>query len=140
MSKRRSKWVSKKFTIASGSAAGDYTLNITTDKGYGNVEGIAFCERQNGLTGTTKHPFLIGLKQAQGEQTFFDPVPKALVLASGEENDQNFLPFEDRYLKMGTQMPASGVEYTVTITTTAVLTEDLVVDVVFKHTNFDVQP
>lgn len=139
MSKRRSKWVNKKFTIANGSAAGDYTLGFVSDKGYGHVESIAFCERQNGIN-AGKHPYLIGLKQAQGEQTFFDPIPKSLVLASGEENDQNFLAFEDRYLKMGTQMPAGGIEYTVTITTTAALTEDLIVDVTFKHTNYDVQP
>lgn len=138
MSKRRNKWVNKTLTIASGSAAGDYTLSFVTDKAYGHVEATAFSERTNGLAGS--HPYLIGLKKTHADQVLFDPVPKSLVLAAGEENTQNFLPYEDRFMKQGMQMEAGGVEYTVTVRTTDTLTQDLVLDVTFKHTNYEVNP
>ncbi len=139
MSKRRSKWVTKTLTVASGTAVGDNILSFVTDKAYGHVESVAFAERTNGKA-AGGHPYLIGLKKTHADQVLFDPVPKSLVLASGEENNQNFLSYEDRFIKQGTQMEAGGQEYTITVRTTAVLDEDLVLDVVFKHTNYDVIP
>lgn len=139
MSKRRSKWVNKTFTVASGSAVGDYTFSFVTDKGYGHVEAVAFAERTNGKAAGS-HAYLIGLKQTHADQVIFDPVPKSLLLAAGEENTQNFLAYEDRFLRQGTQMVAGGIEYSITIRTIAATDEDLVVDVTFKHTNYEVNP
>ena len=139
MSKRRNKWVNKTFTVASGSAAGDYTFSFTTDKGYGHVEGVAFCERTNGKA-SGRNPYLIGLKETNCDKVILDPLPKQLILAAGEENDQNFLPYPERFINMGTQMVAGGIEYTITVRTTATLDENLVIDTTFKHTNYDVNP
>jgi hypothetical protein len=139
MSKRRSKWVNKTFTIANATPAGDYTFSFVTDKGYGHVEAVAFAERTNGKAAGS-HPYLIGLKQTHADQVIYDPVPKSLLLASGEENNQNFLAYEERFIRQGTQMVAGGLEYSITVRTLALLDEDLVLDVTFKHTNYEVNP
>lgn len=129
--------MNKSFTVPSGSAAGDYTFSFVTDKGYGHVEGVAFCERTNGKA-SGRHAYLVGLKSTNGDAVIFDPLPKQLVLAAGEENDQNFLPYPERFINMGTQLPAGGIEYTITVRTTVTTDEDLVIDTTFKHVNYDV--
>lgn len=136
-SKKRFKYVVKRYTVASGSTASTYTFDYKTELAYGHVESIGFCELNDGLS-TGVHFYKIGLKQAQGENDIYDPLPKALLLFSGETLNSH-LRFDERLIPMGMQMPAGGITYTVQIVTESTLDQDLKIEVIYKLVNYDVK-
>lgn len=133
----RYKYVVKRYKLESGSQAGQYTFEYKTDLAYNHVECVGFSEFSDGLL-AGNHYYTIGLKQSQGENVLLDPIPKVFLLTAGL-NLTNNLRFDDRFLPMGYSMPAGGISYTLTLVTSAALTEDLQLDVVYKLVNYEVK-